>query len=170
VVLVVVGLFVVGKKVTPPGSTTSASAFTDPTSHFRAQYHSTPVEDDQTKAIGTQSLKEVLWSDTIDSNTAEIVGYADLPSDFSIATPNAALNGSVNGQVTNSHGTLVSKNFGTYEGFHSVDAIISASGGYVETRTVLAGQTLYIVVVTSLSNPPELFPGFANSLQILKHG
>ncbi len=169
-VLVVVGLFVVGKKVTPPATTASASAFTDPTSHFRAQYQHTPVEDDQTKAIGSQSLKEVLWSDAIDANTAEIVGYADFPANFDVsATPNGALNGSVNGQVTNSKGTLVSKTFGTYQGFHSVDAVISASGGYVETRTVLAGRSLYIVVVTSLNNPPELFTNFANSLQILNH-
>ena len=167
--LVVVGLFVVGKTVTPPAGTTGAATFTDPTGHFRAQYHGTPVEDDKTQAVGTQSLKEVLWSDTLDANTAEIVGYTDLPADLSVTTPNAALNGSVNGQVTNSHGTLVSKNFGSYQGFHSVDAVIAASGGYVETRTVLAGQTLYIVVVTSLSNPPEQFTGFANSLQILKH-
>ncbi len=34
---------------------------------------------------------------------------------------------------------------------------------------MLAGRTLYVVVVTSLSNPPELFSGFANSLQIRTH-
>ena len=169
-VLVVAGLFVIGKKVTPPSAaTTGTSAFTDPTSHFSAQYQGKPVEDDQTKAVGAQSIKEVLWSDTIDFNTAEIVGYTDFPADFSVSTPNAALDGSVNGEVTNSHGTLVSKNFGTYQGFHSVDAVISTSGGYAETRTVLAGRTLYVIVVTSLSNPPELFAGFANSLHIINH-
>ncbi len=164
--LVVVGLFVVGKKSTP---TSTASAFTDPTSHFSATYEHKPVEDDQTQAVGSRSLKEVLWTDTVDSNTAEIVGYSDLPADLNFPAPNAALDGSVNGEVTNSKGTLVSKTFGTYQGFHSVDALISASGGYIETRTVLAGRTLYIVVVTSQSNPPELFNGFANSLHIINH-
>jgi hypothetical protein len=170
VVVVGVALFVLGAR----GSSTSTSNgpvgnFTDPTSHFSAEYRDKPVQDDQSTSVGGRTINEVLWTDAIDTNTAEIVGYANFPADFSIAAPNAALDGSVAGEVSNIHGTLVSKNFGTYQGFTSVDAVISASGGYVESRAILAGRTLYIVVVTSTNNPPELFSGFANSLHILNH-
>jgi hypothetical protein len=170
VLVVAAALLVVGTRTGSPSSTSPPAAnFTDPTSHFSAAYRDKPVEDDQSAAVGSRNISEVLWTDAIDTNTAEIVGYANFPADFSIAAPNAALDGSVAGEVSNIHGTLVSKNFGTYQGFTSVDAVISASGGYVETRAILAGRTLYIVVVTSTNNPPELFSGFANSLHILNH-
>ena len=170
-VVVVAALFVVGTRTGSQSSTSNSPAanFTDPTNHFSAGYRDKPVEDDQSAPVGGRTINELLWTDAIDTNTAEIVGYANFPADFSIAAPNAALDGSVAGEVSNIHGTLVSKNFGTYQGFKSVDAVISASGGYVETRAILAGRTLYIVVVTSTNNPPELFSGFANSLHILNH-
>jgi hypothetical protein len=168
-VLVVGALFVVGKKVTPTNSTPAAATFTDPANHFSATYQSKPVEEDRNTTVSGRSITEVLWTNTIDANTAEIIGYANFPPDFTVVTPNAALDGSVTGEVTNTHGTLLSKTFSTFQGFHSVDAVISASGGYIETRTVLAGRTLYVLVVTSLNNPPELFSGFANSLHILNH-
>ena len=169
VLLVAAALLVVGTRTGTVSSSTSTTSFTDPTNHFSATYQTKPVEDDQSTTVAGQTIPEVLWTDTIDSNTAEIVGYATFPAAFDFSAPNAALDGSVNGEVHNIHGTLVSKTFGTYEGFKSVDALISAAGGYVQTRAVLAGQTLYIVVVTSLHNPPELFAGFANSLHVLTH-
>jgi hypothetical protein len=171
VVVVGVALAVVGTRSGSPSSTTSSAAtnFTDPTNHFSAAYRDKPVEDDQNAAVGSRTINEVMWTDAIDTNTAEIVGYADFPADFNIGAPNAALDGSVAGEVSNIHGTLLSKNFGTYQGFRSVDAVISAAGGYVESRAILAGRTLYIVVVSSTNNPPELFSGFANSLHILNH-
>ncbi len=172
VVLAVGGLFVVGRKVSTPTATNNSPAgtsFTDPTGTFSATYESAPVEDDRNMTVSGRSIAEVMWTNPIDTNTTEIIGYANFPADFTVASPNAALDGSVNGEVTNTHGTLLSKTFGSYQGFHSVDAVISASGGYIATRAVLAGRTLYIVVVTSLNNPPERFAGFANSLHILKH-
>ncbi len=172
VLAVAVALVVVGTRTgtTNGGGSSGGTSFTDPTNHFSAMYHDKPTEQDQSTPIGARTLNEVLWSDTIDSNQAEIVGYADFPADFTIADPHNALDGSVNGEVNNTHGSLVTKTFGTYQGFQSVDAVISVGGsGYAETRAVLAGRTLYIVVVTSTDNPPPLFSGFANSLHILNH-
>ena len=167
VLVVAVALLVVGTRTGAPSVGTAS--FTDPTNHFSATYHDTPTQQDQNTPLGNRTLHEVLWSDSIDSNQAEIVGYADFPADFTIADPHNALDGSVNGEVTNTHGSLVTKTFGTYQGYGSVDALISESGGYVQTRAVIAGRTLYIVVVTSQDNPPPLFSSFANSLRILNH-
>jgi hypothetical protein len=169
VALSLAGVFVVANRVTAPTTTPKSVTFTDPTNHFSATYRGNPSEKSQTTAVGNRSIREVLWTYTLNSDTSEIVGYADFPTDFAVADPNNALDGSVNGEVRNSHGSLVSKKFGTYQGFKSVDALISASGVHIETRTVLAGRTLYVIVVTSLHNPPELFADFANSLHVLNH-
>lgn len=172
VAVVVAALFVVGRKTSTPeptGSSPAAATFTDPAHHFSAAFRDQPVEDDQNLNIGGEQVPEVLWSDSVTTDVGEVVGYATYPADFTFDAPNAALAGSVNGEVSNSHGTLVSKTFGMYQGFHSVDAIIAAHGGYIETRGVLAGRTLFLVIVTSMNNPPEMFPGFANSLHVLDH-
>ena len=163
------GIFVVANRATAPTTTPTSVTFTDPTNHFSATYRGNPSEKAQTTAVGNRSIREVLWTYTVNGDTSEIVGYADFPANFTVADPNNALDGSVNGEVRNSHGSLVSKKFGSYQGFKSVDALISAAGVHIETRTVLAGRTLYVIVVTSLKNPPELFDGFANSLRVLNH-
>ncbi len=171
-VLVVVGLTVIGTRVGPVSGTSTTPtgvAFTDPTNHFSAIYRDKPTETDQSTTVNGRRINQALWTDSIDNSTSEIVGYTNFAADFTIADPHNALDSSVNGEVTNTHGSLVSKTFGTYQGFQSVDAVISASGDYLETRAVLAGRTLYIVVVTSTNNPPELFSGFANSLHVLNH-
>lgn len=166
VVLAALAPFVIGPQTS---STPTGSTYTDPTNHFSANFHDKPVENDQTMAVSGHSVPEVLWTDTINNSAAEIVGYASFPADFTFATPHAALDGSVAGEVANSKGTLLSKTFGTFQGFESVDAVISLTGTYVESRAILAGRTLYIVVVSSSNNPPELFASFANSMHIISH-
>ncbi|HEX4754357.1 MAG TPA: hypothetical protein VH661_01220 [Candidatus Dormibacteraeota bacterium] len=148
---------------------TPAPGFTDPTNHFSASFRDAPVEDSNSLSVAGHPVSEVLWSDAIDVSTAEIVGYATYPASFNFSAPNAALNGAVAGEVSNVHGTLLSKTFGVYQGFHSVDAVISAQQVFIESRAILAGQTVYIVITTSAHNPPELFAGFAPTLTILTH-
>ncbi len=169
IVILVVAAIILAAATRGPQVSSTTVAYTDPTNHFSANFHDKPVEDDRNLTVAGRSIPEVLWTDTIDSNTAEIVGYASFPADFNFATPHAALDGSVAGEVSNSKGTLVSKSFGTYQGFESIDAVISLTGGYVESRAVLAGRTLYILVVTSTNNPPDLFASFANSLHVINH-
>jgi hypothetical protein len=166
-------VLVIGATGTPtshPGSGTPAAGFTDPTGHFSAAFRGTPVEDDNSLSIAGQSIPYVQWTNVIDLNTSETVGYVTYPSSFDFSAPNAALDGAVTGEAGNIQGTVVSKTFGTYEGYHSVDSIISAKGGFVESRVVLAGHSLFILLTTSLQNPPELFANFAPSLKILTHG
>jgi hypothetical protein len=153
-----------------PASGTPAAVFTDPTGHFSAAFRGTPVEDDNSLNVAGQAIPYVQWTDVIDLNTSETVGYVTYPSSFDFSAPNAALDGAVTGEAGNIQGTVVSKTFATYEGYHSVDSIISAKGGFVESRVVLAGHSLFILLTTSLQNPPELFANFAPSLKILTHG
>lgn len=168
VVALFIALLVIGAAV---GRQTAnpAAVFTDPSGRFSAAYQNQPTKKDQSATVNGRAINQTLWSDAIDSNTAEAVGYTDFPSDFTVTDPHNALDGGVNGEVRKTGGSLVSKIFGTYQGFPSVDALISASGGYLDTRAVLAGRTLYIVVVTATNNPPELFSSFVNSLHILTH-
>ncbi len=145
-------------------------SFTDPTGHFSAVYEQRPVEYSEDTPVNGGSMTATLWSDTIDSNSTEGIEYASMPSDFTSGGISAALDASVNGEVSYTGGKLLSKTVGTYQGFPSVDAEISLLGGYLETRVVLAGRTMYIVLVTSTHDPPDRFNDFANSLHILGHG
>jgi hypothetical protein len=71
------------------------------------------------------------------------------------------------GAVTSTGGTLLSQSQGTYQGFPSVDFLVSAQGEYIDYRVVLDGHSLYQVAVASTVNPPANFTSFASSLKIL---
>jgi hypothetical protein len=161
---ILAALFVVGVR-----TTSTSVSFADPTSHFAASFAGTPVQDVQSLTIRGEQVPVVLWTHSLDSNVEEAISYITYPATFDFPLPNAALDAAVAGEVTNIKGTLLSKTFGTYQGFHSVDVVASAQQGFVETRAILAGRTLFMVVVTSSQNPPELFATFAPSLHILNH-
>jgi hypothetical protein len=158
---------------TPTAPPTSApadvTAFADPDGYFTASFTATPVEDTSSVAAGSLQIPYVQWANLVDVNVAEVVAYANYPTSVSTTTPNAVLAGSLAGAALESKGILVSRTFGTFQGFHDADGIISSTDGYAAVRVILAGHTLFEVIATGLQNPPALFNDLTASFKIVKH-
>jgi len=69
-------------------------------------------------------------------------------------------------------GSVIERTDGTYQGYPSLDALLSArqgsTGYYVNFRLVASPNHLVAIEVDGLSNPPGGFSEVANSLTILK--
>ncbi|MBJ7609865.1 MAG: hypothetical protein JF887_10625 [Candidatus Dormibacteraeota bacterium] len=159
-----------------PGSGLGTTPFSDPDGYFTASYTTTPTKDARSITVQGRDIPYVQWGDQVDLTVAEIVAYANYPPEVATDTPNAVLQGSIQGIATAIKGTILTKSFGTFQGFTSADAIISVpppagstSPGFLEARVILAGHTLFELAVTGLENPPTLFAALAASLTILKH-
>jgi hypothetical protein len=156
---------------TPTAAPASTTAFADPDGYFTASFSATPVEDATSVTVGSLTIPYVQWSNLIDVSVVQVVAYANYPPSVNTSLPNVVLAGALAGSAAQTKGTLLSKVFGTFEGFPDADGIIAApnSAGYAEVRVILAGHTLFEVIAAGLNNPPVLFSGLAASLTILKH-
>lgn len=149
-----------------PADTT---AFADPEGYFTASFTATPVKNTSSVSVGSLQIPYVQWANLVDVNVAEVVAYANYPTSVSTDTPDAVLAGSLAGSAAQSKGILVSRTFGTFQGFHDADGIISSTGGYAAVRVILAGHTLFEVIATGLQNPPTLFNDLTASFKIVEH-
>lgn len=151
-----------------PGSTT---AFADPDGYFTASFTASPVKDASNVAVGSVTIPYVQWANLIDVSAVQVVAYANYPRSVNTSLPNVVLAGALAGSAAETKGKLLSKVFGSFDGFPDADGIIAApnNAGYAEVRVILAGHTLFEVIASGLDNPPALFGGLAASFTILKH-
>jgi hypothetical protein len=156
---------------TPTAAPASTTAFADPDGYFTASFSATPVEDATSVTVGSLTIPYVQWANLIDVSVVQVVAYANYPPSVNTNLPNVVLAGALAGSAAETKGTLLSKVFGTFEGFPDADGIIAApnSAGFAEVRVILAGHTLFEVIAAGLDNPPVLFSGLAASFTILKH-
>ncbi len=170
--LVVIGVgataavLLTGRRTSSP-SAPSKPAFTDPGGHFSLAFPVTPISSSQTQTVQGTPITITLWQASVSSTDGYMAGYVAYPQSVDTSSPYTNLAGAVQGAVTGTGGTLVSQSQGTYQGFPSVDALISASNEYVEYRVILDGHSLFEVGVVSADDPPPNFTSFANSLRIL---
>jgi hypothetical protein len=148
-------------------STPSPPLFTDPGSHFSVAFPVTPISQSETLPVNGADLTITEYVATVSSTDQYEAGYVLYPDSVDTSNPSVNLAGAVQGAVTSTGGTLLSQSQGTYQGFPSVDFLLSAQGEYVDYRVVLNGHSLYQVVVASTVNPPANFTSFASSLKIL---
>jgi hypothetical protein len=155
----------------PPTASTSTTAFADPDGYFTASFTASPIKDASNVTVGSLTIPYVQWANLIDVSVVQVVAYANYPSSVDTSLPNVVLAGALAGSAAETKGTLLSKVFGTFEGFHDADGIIAAanSAGYAEVRVILAGHTLFEVIASGLNNPPVAFSDLAASFAILKH-
>jgi hypothetical protein len=155
----------------PTAAPAATTAFADPDGYFTASFSDTPVKDATNLTVGSATIPYVQWANLIDVSAVQVVAYANYPPSVDTSLPNVVLAGALAGSAAATKGTLLSKVFGTFEGFHDADGIIAApnSAGYAEVRVILAGHTLFEVIASGLNNPPVLFSGLAASVTILKH-
>jgi hypothetical protein len=151
----------------PSASTPSTPAFTDPGSHFSVAFPVTPISQSETLPVDGSNLTITEYVATVSSTDQYEAGYVLYPDSVDTSNPSVNLAGAVQGAVTSTGGTLLSQSQGTYQGFPSVDFLLSAAGEYIDYRVVLDGHSLYQVAVASTVNPPANFTSFASSLKIL---
>jgi hypothetical protein len=172
--LVVIGVAATAAAVlvSQPASPSSASTpstplFTDPGSHFSVAFPVTPISQSETLPVNGTDLTITEYVATVSSTDQYEAGYVLYPDSVNTSNPSVNLAGAVQGAVTSTGGTLLSQSQGTYQGFPSVDFLLSAAGQYIDYRVVLDGHSLYQVAVGSTVNPPANFTSFASSLKIL---
>lgn len=121
--------------------------------------------------MGSTTIPYVQWANLIDVSAVQVVAYANYPRSVNTSLPHVVLAGALAGSAAESRGMLLSKVFGTFDGFPDADGIIAApnNAGYAEVRVILAGHTLFEVIASGLNNPPAFFSDLAASLRILKH-
>jgi hypothetical protein len=155
----------------PPAASTSTTAFADPDGYFTASFTASPVKDASNVTVGALTIPYVQWANLIDVSAVQVVAYANYPRSVNTRLPNVVLAGALAGSAAETRGMLLSKVFGTFDGFPDADGIIAApnNAGYAEVRVILAGHTLFEVIASGLNNPPALFSDLAASLAILKH-
>lgn len=127
----------------------------------------TPISQSETLPVNGTDLTITEYVATVSSTDQYEAGYVPYPDSVDTSNPSVNLAGAVQGAVTSTGGTLLSQSQGTYQGFPSVDFLLSAQGEYTDYRVVLDGHSLYQVAVASTVNPPANFTSFASSLKIL---
>jgi hypothetical protein len=146
--------------------TTRSTHFSEPAGHFSADFDGTPTLNEKTDTSGAVPIVIKTW-ETTSGNDSQMAGFAEIPDGMEL-DPRAALHGSVEGGASGAGGTVLSETYGTFEGYPSVDAVISAHGGYMRYRCVITPHTIYMVAVSGDANPPAGFQSFASSFHILK--
>ena len=172
--LVVIGVaataaaVLVSQPASPSSSSTpSTPLFTDPGGHFSVAFPVTPISQSETLPVNGADLTITEYVATVSSTDQYEAGYVLYPDSVNTSNPSVNLAGAVQGAVTSTGGTLLSQSQGTYQGFPSVDFLLSVQGEYADYRVVLDGHSLYQVAVVSTVNPPANFTSFASSLKIL---
>jgi hypothetical protein len=135
--------------------------------HFSVAFPVTPISQSETLPVNGTDLTITEYVATVSSTDQYEAGYVPYPDSVDTSNPSVNLAGAVQGAVTSTGGTLLSQSQGTYQGFPSVDFLLSAQGEYIDYRVVLDGHSLYQVAVASTVNPPANFTSFASSLKIL---
>ena len=151
-------------------------AFTDPAGHFSARFPVTPVR--QTSAVpGTNgAVNSVVWESQASRSAQYLVEYTTYPPADTPTDAHAALDRTAQVVATGAGGTVISEQFGTLQGLVSssvflqglvrVDFIVSTQGTFLDGRAVLGTNTLYIMAVSGVDDPPAGFDAFVNSVHI----
>lgn len=158
---------IAGYLVTRPASTPAAHTYTDPGKHFSAAFPVTPLSTSQTLTEDGVDVTITMYEAQVSGSEGYMAGYAVYPQSVDTSNPTANLAGAVQGGVTAVNGTLLSQSQSTYQGFPSVDLLVSAGGYYIEYRFVLDGHSMFEIGIQSTQDPPPAFTAFANSLVIL---
>ena len=141
-------------------------AFTDPAGHFSARFPVTPVR--QTSAVpGTNgAVNSVVWESQASRSAQYLVEYTTYPPADTPTDAHAALDRTAQVVATGAGGTVISEQFGTLQGLVRVDFIVSTQGTFLDGRAVLGTNTLYIMAVSGVDDPPAGFDAFVNSVHI----
>jgi hypothetical protein len=153
--------------LTRPASTPPAHRFTDPGNPFSVAFPVTPIATSSTTSVAGIEITVTEWEAQVSASDTYVAGYVAYPASVNTSNSSASLAGAVEGAVTAADGTLVSQSVGTYQGFPSVDFLLTTHGDYVEYWIVLDDNSAFEVGMSSTQNPPPGFTSFANSLLII---
>jgi hypothetical protein len=143
----------------------SVVAFTDSGDHFSITFPAQPTAYTEDDPSGGFDKTIFGWKATDpNSGDAYSASYEALPSGYHFTDPQKDAEDQVASVAAG--GTLISSSAGSYQGYPSQDGLFIEDGWYGDVRIIVAGHVSYLVLVSSLQNPPPGFASFASSLQI----
>ncbi len=171
------------KKNTQETQNTVVNYFTDTSSWkefnstlggFKASFPSYPTHE--TTPLDILELGQPINMEMYSSEHSDDIIYAvtfiAYPPSIELGSNSADnLEGSVNGSIQATGGTLISSSFSTFAGHSAIDYLvyISDKGMYTKGKNILVGKTLYqIVAIYESKNSTKIeFDKFVNSFQLL---
>ena len=156
--------------------TSTWKSFNSTTGHFSASFPSYPKHTTTPVSIGSLQLNLETYGSRQSDGTEYAVNFAAYPQQIDTSNPHNNLEGSVNGSVQTTHGTLMSSGFSSFLNYPSIDYVIRVSDpsdptgyAYVKGRNLLVGHNLYQILVEyeGKNSANAQFDKFANSFQLL---
>lgn len=130
--------------------TSSWKEFNSPVGKFKATFPAYPAHETDNIDTGTGlTLKYDTYSSETSDGTSYMVNTVVYPAEVDTSNPETNLEGSLNGMLASNDGNkLISSNLIYSNGYRALDFLILNSGTvYLKGKIIMAGQTLYQVMV-----------------------
>ena len=167
--VVLVALTVVGKQTSTSTSTnptpTSGVAYTDPHTRWSATFAGPPLYHETTTSTALGPIP-YLYAEYTGFNVDQVVGVFLLPAGSSFD-----LQRGIEGLATAANGTLTTTTPGTFQGFPSLEGVVSVhnAGGVLKCQTVKVGDVIYLFGTTGPVDPPSDYAAFVASIHLSPH-
>ena len=146
-----------------PAPTPNTVSYDDPDQYYTAQFSKAPAYHSTTQASPAGNVP-YRYAEYIGPDVDQLVGVL-------VFTPGTGFDTQkgLQGIAAAGKGSVVSSAPSTFQGYPSLEGVISLQGDYLKVQIVHVGNLAYIIGTAGPVNPPSDFAGFIAGVHITPH-
>ena len=146
-----------------PAQTPNTVSYTDPDAYYTAQFSKAPAYHSTTQAspVGNVPYR---YAEYIGPDVDQLVGVLVFAPGTGFDTQKG-----LQGIATAGKGSVISSAPSTFQGYPSLEGVISLQGDYLKVQIVHVGNLAYIIWTAGPVNPPSDYAGFIAGVHITPH-
>jgi hypothetical protein len=150
--------------LTPSFTPTPAGvAYTDPSHYYSARFDGAPSYHTTEQSTPAGQVP-YMYTEYAAPNTDQLVGVLVFQPGTSFDSQKG-----LQGIADASGGTLVSSNASSFQGYPSLEGVITLSGDYLKVQLVHVGNLAYVLGTAGPVNPPSDYARFLSTVHITPH-